>query len=356
VDVPNSYTQADEGKVVSQGDLVAQTAYPSTITTNNTYDTTNYNSVTIDVPTGGGGSAILSTHLNGGVASKHKEWVSITSSTVSSWYNLRSTSQLSGKNSFNIGDYYYIFSTSTGGTATFKKYVPSTDTWDTVSVGYNGTLSSGDAVVSDGTDYYLLTSFPYIWDSTQNKFVSTTFNYESLYPNLNAMRGAYVWIVNGIMYYSGVMEGAGSPYGTLVYDKPNNTWRVKTWNNAPADMEGRYIWTDGERIFYKYPYTDVFYELDLTTDTWNVKTFVDAPASFNPTALWTDGSDVYYSNTTATWKLNKSTDTWENLNWSVNCSGSYIGSNGHDIFSLSTWGTSKISLYKLRECTRTAHL
>lgn len=51
VDVPNTYTAGDEGKVVSNGALVAQTAYPTTITANNTYDTTNYNSVTVNVST-----------------------------------------------------------------------------------------------------------------------------------------------------------------------------------------------------------------------------------------------------------------------------------------------------------------
>lgn len=49
VNVPNTYTAADEGKVVSGSALVAQTAYPSEITANNTYDTTNYNSVTVNV-------------------------------------------------------------------------------------------------------------------------------------------------------------------------------------------------------------------------------------------------------------------------------------------------------------------
>ena len=49
VDVANSYTQADEGKVVSNGALVAQTAYPIEITENGTYDITNYNSITINV-------------------------------------------------------------------------------------------------------------------------------------------------------------------------------------------------------------------------------------------------------------------------------------------------------------------
>lgn len=49
VDVANSYTQADEGKVVSSGALVAQTTHAE-ITENGTYDITTNNSVTVNVP------------------------------------------------------------------------------------------------------------------------------------------------------------------------------------------------------------------------------------------------------------------------------------------------------------------
>lgn len=51
VNVANSYEESDEGKVVSNGALVAQTAYPSTITENGTYNTTENNSVTVDIST-----------------------------------------------------------------------------------------------------------------------------------------------------------------------------------------------------------------------------------------------------------------------------------------------------------------
>jgi len=57
VNVPNTYTAEDEGKVVDSGALVAQTAMPSEVTENGTVDTTLYNSVTVNVPSGGGGSA-----------------------------------------------------------------------------------------------------------------------------------------------------------------------------------------------------------------------------------------------------------------------------------------------------------
>ena len=55
INVPNSYAAGDEGKVVSGGALVAQTARASQITENGEYDTTNNNSVTVNVSGGGGG-------------------------------------------------------------------------------------------------------------------------------------------------------------------------------------------------------------------------------------------------------------------------------------------------------------
>ena len=51
VAVPNSYSQSDEGKVVSNGALVAQTS--DTVTANDTYDTTLINSLTVNVSGGG---------------------------------------------------------------------------------------------------------------------------------------------------------------------------------------------------------------------------------------------------------------------------------------------------------------
>lgn len=58
VNVPNSYSQSDEGKVVSNGALVAQTS--DTVTANDTYDTTLINSLTVNVSGGGGNIGGLS--------------------------------------------------------------------------------------------------------------------------------------------------------------------------------------------------------------------------------------------------------------------------------------------------------
>lgn len=54
VNVQNSYAAGDEGKVVSGGQLVSQTAHAE-VDTNGTIDTTLNNSVVVNVPTGGGG-------------------------------------------------------------------------------------------------------------------------------------------------------------------------------------------------------------------------------------------------------------------------------------------------------------
>ena len=57
VNVPNTYTSADEGKVVDNGALVAQGS--ATYTVNNTYDTTKISSVTVNVSGSGGSGSIV---------------------------------------------------------------------------------------------------------------------------------------------------------------------------------------------------------------------------------------------------------------------------------------------------------
>lgn len=57
--VANTYTAGDEGKVVSSGALVSQTA--ATYTANSVYDTTLIDEVTVNVSGGGGGLTLLAT-------------------------------------------------------------------------------------------------------------------------------------------------------------------------------------------------------------------------------------------------------------------------------------------------------
>lgn len=63
VNVPNSYTASDDGKVVSNGALVSQAS--DTITANGTYDTTLINDLTVDVDGGIDISDYLDTDITG---------------------------------------------------------------------------------------------------------------------------------------------------------------------------------------------------------------------------------------------------------------------------------------------------
>lgn len=63
VNVPNSYAAGDEGKVVSNGSLVAQTSLA--VTENRTYDTTLNNEVVVNVPSSGGDGAMVEPDYQG---------------------------------------------------------------------------------------------------------------------------------------------------------------------------------------------------------------------------------------------------------------------------------------------------
>lgn len=63
VNVPNSYSAGDEGKVVSNGALVAQGS--DTVTENGTIDTTLISSLTVNVSGGGGGGLPLGIAVGG---------------------------------------------------------------------------------------------------------------------------------------------------------------------------------------------------------------------------------------------------------------------------------------------------
>lgn len=69
VSVPNSYSAGDEGKVVSNGALVSQTS--DTVTTNDTYDTTLINSLTVNV-SGGGGTDLSGAVLDGSISGAYE--------------------------------------------------------------------------------------------------------------------------------------------------------------------------------------------------------------------------------------------------------------------------------------------
>jgi len=101
---------------------------------------------------------------------------------------------------------------------------------------------------------------------------------------------------------AGKLLKAGKNININYYDNPSKV-SSKTWFGELPKPLGRYIWTDGENIYYSY--NNNHYVLDKTTSTWAVKTW-NGLTSFKGDKVWTDGDNVYINK----YKLDKSTNTW----------------------------------------------
>lgn len=331
VAVPNTYTASDEGKVVSNGALVAQTARPDTITTNGSYITTNYNSVTVNVPTGGGSTELLSAraHLTAPSSVDTRKWIA-----------LGSTMRKVGLNVWTDGDYTYFSDAGTNNVLAYNTSNPR-GTWNSKT--WSGlTNFTGSSVWTDGTNiYYSAGANQYVLDKSTSTWSAKTWS------GLTNFYGAYVWTDGTDMYYS---NGASQ----YVLDKATSTWTAKTWTGL-STFDGIYIWTDGTEIYYSSGNNQ--YVLDKATSTWSTKTWTGWPGQYAyGSDIWTDGTDIYYSAAASgiNLVLNKATSTWETKTWSglTAFNGSYVWTDGNTIFYSDT-----VNAYCLiKNVTGIAHL
>ena len=135
--------------------------------------------------------------------------------------------------------------------------------------------------------------------------------------------GKYIWSDGDNIYYS----NASTQY---VLDKETLTWSIKTWTGL-TNFYGDRIWTDGENIYYSYVSNQ--YVLDKTTSTWNTKTW-SGLTNFNGSNIWTDGENIYYSSGSTQRVLDKTTSTWSKKTWTglTNFNGSNIWTDGENIY------------------------
>lgn len=111
--VPNSYSAGDEGKVVSNGALVAQTS--DTVTQNDTYDTTLINSLTVAV-SGGGSSGLTVIDTITATAVR-----SVKIDVESSWFNTYDYVLIVPDLTFSVTDWLYFAVDATAGNAYSNK-------------------------------------------------------------------------------------------------------------------------------------------------------------------------------------------------------------------------------------------
>jgi hypothetical protein len=220
--IPNSYTQEDEGKVVSNGELVAQTS--ATYTENGTYDTTTKNSVTVDVASSSG--------VTLGVGRAHtciqmfnNTW------TTKTWNGF---SDINGSGIWTDGVNIYYSESS-------NQYVldKATSTWTTKT--WNGFSDiNGSGIWTDGDNvYYSYDSNQYVLNKSTSTWTSKTWS------GLTSFGGLYIWTDGENIYYS---NGLVNQY---VLNKSTSTWSKKVWSDL-TPIFGSNIWTDGENIYYSY--------------------------------------------------------------------------------------------------------
>lgn len=119
-----------------------------------------------------------------------------------------------------------------------------------------------------------------------------------------------LWCMDGVIYYSCGGQNAEFDPNTL-------TWKLKSWNNTPPELYGRYIWSDGIDVYFTYAShlsTDPDYILNKDTETWEtIQT--TKPDHFYSMRIWTDGIDTYYSDEYNQKIWNRATHEWVDVIW-----------------------------------------
>ena len=306
VTVPNSYSAQDEGKVVSSGALISQTAYSSTITENGTYDTTLNNSITVDVSSE---TNWLKTPTLGRCIPTCSKIKNVRMWTAKSWSGL---TNFSGQYIWTDGENIYFSSGS-------EQYVldKSTSTWSAKTW---SSLASFDGyyVWTDGENiYYSSSSTQYVLDKSTSTWSTKSW---SGFANVD---GRYIWTDGENIYYS---------YGSNQYvlNKSTSTWSSKTWIGR-SSFSGSVIWTDGENIYSSDSSNQ--YVLDKSTSTWTAKTWTGL-SSLSGSNVWTDGENIYCISSSTDYVLNKSTSTWSKKTWTPISAlpGSNVWTDGENIY------------------------
>lgn len=152
-------------------------------------------------------------------------------------------------------------------------------------------------------------------------------------------------VVNGTEYSvdSTKLNGAVADLQTVLSDlqsEGGSTWEAVTWNGL-SSFNGKYVWSDGENIYYSYAADH--YVLNKETSTWEPKTWegVTHPVGsecgkFNGDGVWVYGEDIYCFTSQGNYPhvLRKGTNTWEPVTWNaeITPSPSNMWTDGENIY------------------------
>lgn len=127
----------------------------------------------------------------------------------------------------------------------------------------------------------------------------------------------YVWI------YDPTTNNSHLTY--LVLDKETYSWKKKIWNGVEFPWYGLDTWTDGENLYLSHRDGAGWhnYVLDKATSTWNPVVIGGMDSSdfdmFCNADIWSDGENVYYSHNNRVeayhYVFNRDTKTWTAKIW-----------------------------------------
>ena len=126
-----------------------------------------------------------------------------------------------------------------------------------------------------------------------------------------------------------------------VYDKNAYEWKEKTWEGLTS-FSGSLIWTDGTNFYYYASSDKKHYILDASTSTWSQVIMKGLDNyfryfSFSPSMIWSDGVNIHYDDEDIEgWSchliFDKSTLTWSSSTGGSVTVGSGVWSDGNTIY------------------------
>ena len=214
-------------------------------------------------------------------------------------------------------------------------------------INFNGTSAKGDGIWTDGDNiYYSQNQYQYVLDKQTSTWKP------KVWKGLTIFSSNYIWTDGDNIYYSYVSmpyrnesyvlnkqtstwevkewEGITENYtgkdiwtdGENIYlgqnfvlNKEESRWYVKEFGNTIQQFDGYNIWSDGYNIY-----------------TWIEKSW---NGDFYPIGkfIWTDGDNIYYSQGATQFFLDLGSGSWVEKTWNIdNVVASYIWTDGENIY------------------------
>ena len=198
----------------------------------------------------------------------------------------------------------------------------------------NFSISSGDKVkfLCDNCYYFYSDDKYYVFDKENDTWIEKA--WQDTPVGVSPSVYYDIWSDGDNVYYS-TYSGSGTGRQYILHLE-SGTFEVKTWSGS-NNPNGRNVWTDGDNIYcskaggnYQWQY-----KLNKDTNTWESMRWNGSFISINGEYIYTIGNDVYYAdNGNNRYKLNKVDKSWTGMTISGHSpSKSHIWTDGEDVYS-----------------------